>query len=245
DVCILLEAIAGEFPKGAIRPDYRKLNRGLPSKLRVGWPEHYFFERVAPEVRRLIEDAAQVFRKLGAQIVPIPMSRLAGTLLPATNDIALAEAARYHQSEGYFPARAADYSEDVRKRLELGLKTTAVDYLRGRDRKPEAVAEFSSACESVDVILAPTTPIAATPIGVDEVEVDGEKETVRSALVRMNRPANFTGHPAISLPCGFTRDGLPVGMQLIAAHWTEARLFAIAAAYESATSWHTRRPLGL
>lgn len=242
DVCILLEAIAGEFPKGAIRPDYRKLSRGLPKKLRIGWPEDYFLERVDAEARRLIEDAAHVFRKLGAQIVRIGMPRLAGTLLPATNDIALAEAAHYHQSQGYFPARAADYGDDVRKRLELGLKTTAVDYLRGRDKKPEAVAEFSNAFERVDVILAPTTPIPAPPRGVDEIEIDGEKETVRSALVRMNRPANFTGHPAISLPCGFTRDSLPVGMQLIAPHWAEARLLAIAAAYESATPWHTRLP---
>lgn len=242
DVCILLEAVAGQFPKGAKRLDYRKLNRSVAKKLRIGWPEHYFFERVDPAVRRLIEDAAEVFRKLGAEIVPVSMPRLAGALLPATNDIALAEAAHYHQSQGYFPARAADYGEDVRKRLELGLKTTAVDYLRGRDRKPEAVAEFTNVFARVDVILAPTTPIAATPIGVDEIEIDGEKETVRSALVRMNRPANFTGHPAMSIPCGFTSEGLPIGMQLIGTHWSEARLLTIAAAYESSTTWHTRWP---
>ncbi|HTU35305.1 MAG TPA: amidase [Candidatus Acidoferrum sp.] len=235
DVCILLETIAGEFPKDAARPDHRKLNRPLPKKLRIGWPEHYFFERVDSEVRTSIDAASQTFRSLGAQIVHVPMPSLAAALLPATNDVALAEAAHYHQSLGYFPARAADYGEDVRKRLEAGTKVTAVDYLRGRAKRPEAIAEFQTAFERVDVILAPATPIAAPPIGADEIVIDGETETVRSALVRMNRPANFTGHPAISIPCGFTRDGLPIGMQLIGPHWSEARLLAVAAAYESAT----------
>jgi aspartyl-tRNA(Asn)/glutamyl-tRNA(Gln) amidotransferase subunit A len=242
DVCILLEVLAGEFPGGVPRPDHRKLARKLPRKFRVGWPEHYFFERVDGEVRVEIEEAARLLRSLGGQIVKVPMPRLAAALLPATNDIALAEATEYHRSQGYFPARAADYGQDVRKRLESGGKVSAVDYLRGRAKKPEAVAEFERAFARADVILAPAVPIAAPGIGVDEVEIAGEKETVRSALVRMNRPANFTGHPAISIPCGFTRAGLPVGMQLIGPYWSEARLLAIAAAYEAATNWHTRHP---
>lgn len=242
DVCILLESIAGEYPKGPTRPDHRKLGHILPKKFRIGWPEHYFFERVDSEVLRLIEDAGRVLRSLGGQIVKVPMSRLAGALLPATNDIALAEATQYHESQGYFPARAGDYGEDVRKRLELGGKVSAVNYLRGCANKGEAVDEFEKAFARVDLILAPATPVPASRIGLDEIEIDGETETVRSALVRMNRPANFTGHPAISIPCGFTREGLPVGMQLIGPHWSEARLLAIAAAYEAATEWHTRRP---
>lgn len=242
DACILLEAVAGEFPKGAPRPDYRKLGRALPKKFRVGWPEHYFLERVDPEVLTLIENAVRVFRSLGARIASVPLPRLTEVLLPATNDIALAEATHYHESQGYFPARAADYGADVRKRLEAGTKVAAVDYLRGRAKKAEAVAEFDAAFERVDVILAPASPIPAPHVGEEEIEIAGEKETMRSVLVRMNRPANFTGHPAISLPCGFTSHGLPIGMQLIAPHWSEARLLAIAAAYEAATEWHRRRP---
>lgn len=240
DACILLEAVAGEFPKSAPRLDYRKLGRALPKKFRVGWPEHYFLERVDPEVLTLIENAVRVFRSLGARVASVPLPRLAEILLPATNDIALAEATHYHESQGYFPARAADYGADVRKRLEAGTRVAAVDYLRGRAKKAEAVAEFGAAFERVDVILAPSSPIPAPHVGKEEVETAGEKETMRSALVRMNRPANFTGHPAISLPCGFTSHGLPVGMQLIAPHWSEARLLAIAAAYEAATEWHRR-----
>jgi aspartyl-tRNA(Asn)/glutamyl-tRNA(Gln) amidotransferase subunit A len=95
----------------------------------------------------------------------------------------------------------------------------------------------------VDAILAPAVPIAAPHIGEDEVMIDGQKEAVRSALVRLNRPANLTGHPAISIPCGFARDGLPVGLQLIGRKWGEATLLAIAFAFEQATNWHTRDPM--
>jgi len=242
DACIVLEAIAGGYPKGAARPDYRKLKSNLRKRFRIGRPADYFFDRVDAEVRELLEAAARVFQTFGGQIHEVAMPRLADALLPATNDIALAEATHYHESQGYFPSRAADYGEDVRRRLEQGQKILAVDYLRACACKPAAEKEFEDAFERVDVIVAPAAPVPAPPIGRLDVEIDGEKETVRSALVRLNRPTNFTGHPAISIPCGFTRDGLPVGMQLIAPRWTEARLLAIGAAYENATDWHTRRP---
>jgi aspartyl-tRNA(Asn)/glutamyl-tRNA(Gln) amidotransferase subunit A len=242
DVCIVLEAIATGYPKGVRRPDCRKLKRSLPKRFRIGWPEHYFFDRVRPEVGKLIDAAAATLGSLGGRIKTVAMPNLADALLPATNDIALTEATHYHQSQGYFPARAADYGDDVRKRLELGAKVPAVDYLRGQSRKREAEQEFEAAFEKVDLILAPSVPVAAPGIGQAEVEINAEKESVRSALVRMNRPANFTGHPAISVPCGFTSDGLPVGMQLIGPRWSEARLLAIASAYENVTDWRLRHP---
>jgi aspartyl-tRNA(Asn)/glutamyl-tRNA(Gln) amidotransferase subunit A len=178
---------------------------------------------------------------LGARMEEISLPHLADSVEPSTN-IALAEATRYHESQGYFPARAADYGEDVRKRLEYGREVRAVDYLNAFAVKREIEKDFKAAFEGVDAILAPALPIAASKIGENELMVAGEKETVRSALVRMNRPANLTGDPAISVPCGFTRAGLPVGLQLIGPHWSEARLLAIAQAYEDATEWHKRQP---
>jgi len=86
-------------------------------------------------------------------------------------------------------------------------------------------------------------PIAAPRIGENQLMIEGEKETVRSALVRLNRPANLTGDPAVSIPCGFTRGGLPIGLQLIGPHWSEARLLAIAFAFEDATEWHKKHPI--
>src|SRR6202046_5996366 len=105
-------------------------------------------------------------------------------------------------------------------------------------------SDFELAFERVDAILAPSVPIAAPRIGENDVKIAGEKETVRSALVRLNRPANMTGHPAISVSCGFTRDGLPMGLQLIGPRWGGGRLLAIAAAYEQASMWPQRPPTG-
>jgi aspartyl-tRNA(Asn)/glutamyl-tRNA(Gln) amidotransferase subunit A len=242
DVCIMLEAIAGEYPRRITRPDHRKLKGSKPKRFRLAWPEDYFFDRIDSEVRALIEDAAKVFQTIGGRIESVKMPHLEGALLPGTNDIALAEATHFHTKEGYFPAREREYGADVRHRLEQGTEVRAIDYLRGLSMKAEAEKDFQAAFDRADAIIAPTTAVSAPEIGRNEVEIAGQKETIRSALVRLNRPANFTGHPAISIPCGFTREGLPVGLQLIGPRWSEARLLAIAFAYEQATDWHVRHP---
>jgi aspartyl-tRNA(Asn)/glutamyl-tRNA(Gln) amidotransferase subunit A len=241
DLCIVLEAVAGKYPKGQPPPDYRKLRKFRPRHFRLGWPKQYFFERLDGEVRRAVETAAKCLESLGGRVEEISLPRL-GDSADAGTSIALAEATRYHESQGYFPARAKEYDEDVAKRLRMGRDVRAVDYLRAFEVKREIVRDFSAAFERVDVILAPTLPVSAPRLNQWEVEIAGEKETVRSAFVRLNRPANFTGHPAISVPCGFTREGLPLGLQLIAPHWGEARLLAIALAYEEATQWHKLHP---
>jgi aspartyl-tRNA(Asn)/glutamyl-tRNA(Gln) amidotransferase subunit A len=242
DACIVLQVIAGKYPKGAAPPDYRKLRKDRPRKFRVGWPKQYFFERVDKEVRRAIEEAAECFESLGARIEEVSLPKLADSVAPSTT-IVLAEATHYHESQGFYPARVREYGEDVQERLELGTRIRAVDYLHALDLRREVQRDFDVAFEHVDAILAPTSPIAAPFLGDDEVTIDGETEPVRAALLRLNRPANFTGHPAVSMPCGFTAEGLPIGLQLIGPRWGEARLLAIALAYEDATDWHNRHPL--
>jgi aspartyl-tRNA(Asn)/glutamyl-tRNA(Gln) amidotransferase subunit A len=242
DACILLQAVTGEYPTGTATPDYRKFQKNRPRRIRLGWPKQYFFDRVDGELQSLFEAAAKTFRSLGARVEEVSLTLPSESAEPSTN-IALAEATHYHQSQGYFPSRAADYGEDVRQRLELGEKVRAVDYLRALAWKRELTKEFDAAFERIDAILAPASPIPAPRIGEKEVLVAGEVETVRSALVRLNRPANFTGHPAISIPCGFTRAGLPAGLQLIGPRWGEGRLLSIALAYEKATEWHERHPV--
>jgi len=241
DACILLEATAEPYPRGAARPDYRKLSRVLPKKIRVGWPENFYFERVDGEILRAVEEAGKVFQSRGARMENVTLPHLEGATEASTN-VALAEATRYHQSQGYFPGRAKDYSEDIWRRLEMGAEVTATDYLRAGEAKRAAVADFEAAFERVDVILAPTTPVAAVGAGTREVEIGGRTEPLRAALLRLTRPANFTGHPAISIPCGFTRAGLPIGLQLIGRVNREAELLAIAQVYESATQWSRSRP---
>jgi len=241
DTCILLKEIAEKYPDGASRPDFRKLRRRRPRRFRLGWPKEYFFERIDPLVRRAINAAAKALEEIGGRIQDVSLPHLADSQEPSTH-IALAEAAHYHRSQGFYPARAGDYGEDVSSRLEAGSQVRAVHYLQALEVKRQVDRDFELAFKRVDAILAPAVPIAAPLIGDGEVIIEGQKETVRSALVRLNRPANLTGHPAISIPCGFTRDGLPVGLQLIGPKWGEATLLAIAFAFEQATDWHRRNP---
>ncbi len=242
DACIVLESIAGKYPKGAARPNHRKLRENLPARFRLGWPKEFFFDRLDDEVRRLVEATAKVFQQLGAEIQEISLPGLADSVDQATSAV-VAEASRYHESQGYFPARAQEYGEDVRGHLEWGHKLLAVDYLRAMEAKREVEQDFASAFEKVDAIIAPTSPITAPLIGESEVHVAGQRETaVRAELLRMTRPANLAEHPAISIPCGFSPQGLPVGLQLIGPRWGEARLLSIAFAYEQSTVWHRRHP---
>ncbi|MFZ0212050.1 MAG: amidase [Candidatus Acidiferrales bacterium] len=242
DVAIMLDAIGErEEAEGAF---YRAARGGL-KKLgrhpRLGWPREFFFERVDPEIKKAIEEAMKVFKKLGARIEEVPLPHVKDSGEPTTQ-IALAEALEYHESRGYFPARAREYGEDVRKRLEMGSAVRAVDYLKGQQMREQVREDFRAAFERVDAIVAPATPIPAPRLGEDSVKINGESQSVRGALVGMNRPANFTGFPVISVPCGFTRSGLPMGMALHGQQWGEAKLLGMAFAYEQETEWHNRHP---
>jgi aspartyl-tRNA(Asn)/glutamyl-tRNA(Gln) amidotransferase subunit A len=242
DACILLEAIAGKYPRGAARPGWRTLRKTQPRRFRIGVPREFYFDRLEPDLRRSVEIAAQKFELLGGRAEDVSLPRLARAVEQATN-VVVAEASAYHESQGYFPARAAEYGDDVRGHLEFGHNLLAVDYFRGIDARRDIIADFEAAFEKVDVILAPTAPISAPRVGETRVRLTGDRETAtRAELLRLTRPSNISGMPAISVPCGFTREGLPVGMQLMGPRWSEARLLAIARAYEEATEWHTRRP---
>jgi aspartyl-tRNA(Asn)/glutamyl-tRNA(Gln) amidotransferase subunit A len=242
DACILLEAIAGKYPRGQTRPDHRKLRKNRPRRFRIGLPKEFFFERLDNEVRRLVEAAAKNFESLGARIEEVSLPRLTGAIDQASQ-LVIAEINDYHESQGYYPARAAEYGDDVRGHLEMGHKLLAVDYLRALPKRRQIVEDFQAAFEEVDVILAPTSPIPAPRVGARTVHAPGEGDNiVRAELLRLTRPANQTGFPAISIPCGFTREGLPVGLQLMGPRWGEARLLAIALAYEEATEWHKGHP---
>ena len=246
DAAIMLGVIAGRDPldpatiTAAAARDLRRW-RGRISHLRLGWPREYFWEKLDDEVRRHVEAAARWFEREGARIEQISLPHLAESA-ETTTQIALAEARHFHQSAGYFPARSADYSEEVRKRLEMGADVRAVDYLRAFELRKLLQADFNQAFAAVDAILAPTVPIAAPRIGEERIAIGFEEESVRNALLRLNRPANLTGLPALSVPCGFTGAGLPVGLQLIGQAGEEARLLRIASAYEQAAEWHKQRP---
>jgi aspartyl-tRNA(Asn)/glutamyl-tRNA(Gln) amidotransferase subunit A len=243
DAALMLAAIAAGPGGKAFHfsaADLRVLDRPV-RKLRLGWPREYFWEKLDPEVRARAESAARFFEGEGAELEEVSLPLLAESVEPSTH-IALAEARHFHERAGYFPAHAADYGEDVRKRLEMGADVRATDYLKALDVCKQVRAGFEAALTRVDAILAPTVPVAAPRIGEKLVRAGDEEEPVRGALLRLNRPANLTGHPAISIPCGFTRAGLPIGLQLIGRMWDELHLLRIARLYERAHNWMARRP---
>ena len=141
DACILLEAIAGKYPRGETRPDYRKLRKNRPRRFRIGLPKEFFFERLDGEVRRLVEAAAKKFESLGARVEEVSLPRLTGAIDRATNAVS-PRRAHYHESQGYYPARAAEYGDDVRGHLEWGHKLLAVDYLGALPQRREVARGF-------------------------------------------------------------------------------------------------------
>jgi aspartyl-tRNA(Asn)/glutamyl-tRNA(Gln) amidotransferase subunit A len=199
---------------------------------RLGWPREYFFARVDEEVERAIHAAVEAIEKRGARVEEISLPHIADSSEAGTV-IALAEATEYHQSQNYFPAHASGYGEDVRQRLEQGANIRAVDYIQALAIRETVLRDFQAAFTQVDAIVAPSTPIPAPHLTQALVKIHGEEETTRSALVRLNRPANFTGLPAISIPCGQSKSSLPIGLQLIAPAWQESPLLQIAAQMQS------------
>ncbi len=199
----------------------------IPSRAkrpRLGIPKEFFLEILDPEVRAAFESAIKKMQKHGARVKEISLPDLSQTE-DAGNQIAWVEATIYHQQAGWFPHHVSEYSEDVYKRLEMGTTVTAVNYLRARavrEKFKEQLLEIFTS-NDLDALVVPTTPIAATKLGESSVTIDGAAHPTRALLLRLNRPANLAGVPAISVPCGLTKSGLPIGLQFIA-EWTEESL---------------------
>ncbi|HXW18618.1 MAG TPA: amidase [Candidatus Acidoferrales bacterium] len=229
DAALMLEVISD--PRRAFRSPFGTRNHRAVhvKKMIVGLPRDFFFTRADEEIRLAVLSAIKLLEKSGMRIEEIELPRVA-ELGDAGTPIALAEARRYHESRGFYPARAEEYGEDVRKRLEQGASVSAIEYLQALETREHAALGFDATFGRAEVIVAPATPIAAPKIGETTVRIRGVDETVRSALVQISRPANVSGNPAISIPCGWTKNGLPIGLQLIGKHWDEARLLQIAEA---------------
>ena len=246
DAAILLDLMAGRDsldPTSSSRPvgDFRGALQKPLRKFRLGRPRQFYWEKLDPEVRRITESALRDMEKRGAVVREVSLPHLKESLDAAT-DISLAEALHVHEVAGYFPSRAAEYGEEVRQRIVAGAKVPAHRYLAAFDVRKQLLLEFDEAFQDVDAIVAPTLPVPAPPIGAESVEIDGERIGTRPAIVGHSRPANFTGLPAISVPCGFTRAGLPVGMQLIGRAFDEITILRVAHSYQRANDWGARHP---
>ena len=243
DAALLLEPI---LIKGKGESNFRSLRRisGKSRKLRLGLPREFFFDLISEEVRTLFDAAIHSFRRQGADIKEISIPLLKETE-DAGNQIAWAEATHYHQESGYFPDRAAEYGDDVRARLEMGTKVSATAYLRALEMREKFIQQLHLALTDarVDALAVPTTPIVAPVIDQESIRIGEKDHSTRALLLRPNRPANLAGVPAISVPCGFTSAGLPVGLQLIGAVTDEHLLLRIAHSFEQAHPQRLRPPM--
>jgi aspartyl-tRNA(Asn)/glutamyl-tRNA(Gln) amidotransferase subunit A len=249
DAAIVLQVIAGydRLDKFSFRkpvPDYLSEVKQKRKRLRLGLPREYFFDHLHPEVSSAIRAAFKVFAKLGGCLDEVSLPHVSEAM-KLSNNLLHAEATSTHQLAGYFPSRAADYAPDVRQRLEDGARVLATDYLHALQLRNLAREDFDKALTNVDAIVVPTVPIPAPQISEEMVRVNSHKETVRAALVRLNRPANLVGLPAITVPCGMTRARLPIGLQIIGRPFEESAILRIARSYEKATEWHLQRPAAL
>jgi aspartyl-tRNA(Asn)/glutamyl-tRNA(Gln) amidotransferase subunit A len=234
DAALLLEAI-GVRGEGERRLRLGSVASSRSRRPRLGVPKEFFLEVLSPEVARGFQGALRVLQQHGARLKDVSLPLLPETE-DAGNQIAWAEATHYHQHAGWYPDHAEEYGEDVRKRLEMGTKVPAVAYLQALELRDQFIAAFHVILreQELDALVVPTTPITATRVGEESVTIQGGNHATRALLLRLNRPANLAGVPAISVPCGLTENGLPVGLQFIGAMTDELLLLELARDFERA-----------
>ena len=239
DAAFLLNAVA-EPPLWNTSPARAasEIRRGVKS-FRIGIPRQYFFDHIRTDVRKAVLAAIGIFEQLGAKITELNLKGMEETAALAS-EITGDEAFAYH--EKWLKQRPQDYGKDVRSRLEQSSKTTAALYIGAQQKRLAYSERLDSALSNVDVLLTPTLPITAPGIEQSEIRIGNSIEDIRTALLRLTRPGNLSGLPAISIPCGFSSEELPIGLQLIGRRFEETTLLRAAYAYEQATPWHLAFP---
>lgn len=238
DVTLLFQVIAGYDPEDPASidmgvPDYGVQLMGGVRGWRIALADDEFFNKGDEQVLSAVEQAAEVFAGLGAHIEKVAFP---GAYEAAKNNglMVASDAAAFHRQR--LEEEGQKFGADIRQRLEAGAAYTSSDYILARRSQVVLRRRFEEFFRKYDLLLTATTPITAPPIkGLDAVEQ-------AATLTRFTAPFNFTGLPAISLPCGMTDQGLPIGMQLVARPWGEVSLLRAAQAFEGATDWHLKHP---
>jgi aspartyl-tRNA(Asn)/glutamyl-tRNA(Gln) amidotransferase subunit A len=241
DCALMLEAIAGHDPDDpsssrAAADHWSNALDGDIRGLRIGVPTQFAFERADEDVANVVQAAITTLEGLGAEIRHTDLSELNDYWSDATR-VLLAEAASYHRP--YMAEHLDDYGEDVRGRLVAGAEMKAVDYVAARQRMDEARRGCADEAlfSEVDLLAMPGTVKTAVPI--DSITVDDPT----LGYTWMTAPFDLTGQPAMSVPCGLTDAGLPVGLQLVGRLFDETTVFRAAHAYEEARGPWPRPPL--
>ncbi len=236
DAAIMLQAIAGHDARDPLCAeigvdDYSADLETKINGLRIGIPTHYFYDELDGEVAAAMAKALAALGSLGAAIRDVELQ------VPTDRRLQAAESFVCHAK--LMNRNRALYQSETLRRIESGRGISDSEQQSLREELARTRNEVKSVFEHVDLLVTPTTPVAAPSI----TELMHSPDALRPAeinLLRNTRPFNVWGLPAISVPCGFTRAGLPIGLQIAGPHWGEARVLQAAAAYERATAWHER-----
>ena len=223
-------------------PDFSALLGRELRGLRMGIPTNYYFDLIDPQVETAVRQAISALEKLGveAREVALPSMRYAGALRIA----GMADSVVTH--EPYLATHRHDYGPTVLYRTLAGQFVLGRDYSKALKVQRLIKEEYARVLQDVDVLVTPAAPVAAWRIDTETVVLHGTTYPVRGAgagmTARCTSPSNATGLPAMSIPCGFTSAGLPIGLQLIGRAFEEPLLFQIAHGYEAVSPSRDRRP---
>ena len=262
DSAILLNAIAGHDAKDSTSanvavPDFTQALKKDVKGLKIGLPKEYFIEGIDPEVEKSVREAAETLKKFGAELKEISLPNTEHSVA-VYYIVAVAEASsnlgRYdgveyglrapakNLKDMYFETRDQGFGEEVKRRVLLGTFVLSAGYyeafyLKGQKVRTLIRQDFEKAFKEVDLILTPTAPTPAFKIGE---KVEDPISMYLNDIFTI--PANLAGIPAISIPCGLTQTGLPIGLQLMAPPFAEESLFRAAHSYERETQFYKKRP---
>lgn len=263
DMAIVLQAISGKDPLDSTTsdvpvPDYRSMLKKDVKGLKIGLPKEYFIEGLNTEVEAAVVQAAEIFKSLGAELVEISLPHTKYALATyyvlcpceVSSNMSRYDGIRYgHTAEHpeslidyYQRARGDGFGREVKRRIMIGTYALSAGYFDAYYRQAQKVRtlilrDFEEAYKTVDIVLAPVSPTPAFTVGAhanDPVAMYLEDAFMDGAVM--------AGIPALSVPCGFSSNKLPIGLQLMGPQWGEGQLMSAAYAYEQATQWHTMKP---
>ena len=246
DCALLLGVIAGRDPADATSshrkvPDYTAALDGSVRGLRVGVPEGYYFDGLDPEVERATREAIEVIRKLGTRMERLTVPDPEPMVVACNNKMVAAEAAAIHSR--ILKERPGELQPAVLARLAPGLRVSAYDYIQGSRLRAQFTREFiTDVFSRTDVLVAPTIPEPAPALAEAKSGTTDDVVKRMGRFSRLTRPFNALGLPVLSVPCGFSAAGLPIGLQIVGRPFDEATVLRLGHAYEEAAGWTGRRP---
>ncbi|MEP7345190.1 MAG: amidase [Gemmatimonadaceae bacterium] len=235
DAAAMLGAMAGG--RTAAEAWMRATKRNV-RRFRVGVSEYHLRDLDA-EVQKRIEGALRVLRRAGVTLAKVRMPEI-DDVQHASVVITASEAVAYHAQT--LTSNPQAFGALVKQRLQGGFNWRAVDYLHALEVRRRFEADVRTLFVSMDILIGATLPALPPKIGEHSVQINGRETNTVDAFTRLNSPQNMAGNPAMSIPAGFSASGFPVGLQLIASHGGEDRLFSLGAAVQRETDWHVRRP---